>query len=179
MKSVFSFMLGLFLFFYAGKPSLAFEPTAVQKAELSNLIVDVNNAVENGNFVPLSTYMPSRLYKEIARRLNTTEDNLRDSFLKQLRVQFENLPAGAYRLDETSIDYLQTDNGTFYALIPTMLETKDRIIQYKTLAIFDKTQWYLIYGGQKTVQNQIFLEIYPDFNKVHLPKETIINKQLK
>ncbi|GAA5110399.1 hypothetical protein [Bartonella jaculi] len=176
MKSVFYFILGLFLFFYAGKQSLASELTTAEKAELSNLIVDVNNAVKNRNFVPLSAYMPSRLYKEIAHRLNTTENNLRDSFLKQLRVQFENLPTGAYRLDETNIDYLQTDKGTFYALIPTLLEMHDRIIQYKTLAIFDKTQWYLIYGGQKTVQNPVFLEIYPDFNEVHLPKEIIIKK---
>ncbi|EJF78905.1 Uncharacterised protein [Candidatus Bartonella washoeensis] len=179
MKSFFYFILSLFLFFYADKQSLASELMTPQKAELSNLIVDVNNAVKNGNFVPLSTYMPSRLYKEIARRLNTTEDNLRENFLKQLRVQFENLPAGAYHLDETDIAYLQTDNGTFYALIPTTLETHDRIIQYKTLAIFDKTQWYLIYGGQKTVQNQVFLEIYPDFSEVHLPKEMIINRQRK
>ncbi|WP_455466761.1 hypothetical protein [Bartonella sp. B39] len=176
MKSIFCFLLGLFLFLSISKQSIALELPTIQKNKLSRLIIDVNNAVKNGNFVPISAYMPDRLYKEIARRLNTTEDKLRENFLKQLRVQFENLPTGAYRLDEANIDYLQTDNGTFYALIPTTLEMSDRIIQYKTLAIFDKTQWYLIYGGQKTVQNPIFLEIYPDFNEVHLPKETIIKR---
>lgn len=120
--------------------------------------------------------MPERLYKEMARRLNTTEDALRDNFLQQLHRQFENLPSGSYCLDKENIEYLQTDNGTLYALIPTILEMKDRIIRYKTLAIFDKTQWYLIYGGQKTLQNPVFLEIYPDFIKVHLPMETIIKK---
>ncbi|WP_336288307.1 MULTISPECIES: hypothetical protein [unclassified Bartonella] len=176
MKSVFYCMLSLFLFFNFGTQSLAIEPTAIQKAELLNLIIDVNNAVKNKNFSSIFSYMPSRLYKEMARRLNTTENDLRNNFLKQLSVQFENLPAGAYSLGETNINYLQTDNGTFYALIPTTLETKDRIIQYKTLAIFDQTQWYLIYGGQKTIHNPVFLEIYSDFDKVHLPKETIINK---
>ncbi len=176
MKSVFYFLLSLFLFLSVAKQILASEPETIQKTELSRLIIDVNNAVKNGNFAPISAYMPDRLYKEMARRLKTTEDNLRHSFLKQLRIQFESLPDGSYLLDETNIDYLQTDKGTFYALIPTMLEMKDRIIQYKTLAIFDKTQWYLIYGGQKTLQNPIFLEIYPDFDRVHLPKETIIKK---
>ncbi|WP_455481563.1 hypothetical protein V4P56_03460 [Bartonella sp. B35(2025)] len=176
MKFVFYFLLSLFLILNVDKQSLASKPTEIQKAELSNLVLNINNAVKNGNFIPISSYMPSRLYKEIARRLNTTEDNLRHNFLKQLRVQFENLPAGAYHLDETSIDYLKTASGAFYALIPTKLETKDRVIQYKTLAIFDKTQWYLIYGGQKTVQNPIFLEIYPDFNEVNLPKETVTKK---
>ncbi|WP_273759427.1 hypothetical protein [Bartonella sp. ML70XJBT.G] len=176
MKSIFYFILSLFLFFSVGQQSLASEPTETQKAELLRLIVEANQAVKNEDFVSLSHYMPDRLYQEMARRLNTTESDLRNKFLERLRIQFENLPADAYHLDETNIDYLQAVHGTFYALIPTRLETKDRIIEYKTLAIFDKTQWYLIYGGQKTVQNPVFLEIYPDFNDVHLPKEIIIKK---
>ncbi|WP_455475198.1 hypothetical protein [Bartonella sp. B17] len=176
MKSIFYFMLSLFLFFNVGKQSSASELTITQKTELSSLIINVNNAVKNKNFETISAYIPRRLYKEMARRLDTTEDDLRHNFLKQLRVQFENLPANAYHLDKENIDYLQTDNGTFYAFIPTKLETSDCIIQYKTLAIFDKTQWYLIYGGQKTVQNPVFLEIYPDFDKVHLPQKMIIKK---
>ncbi|EJF90826.1 hypothetical protein ME1_00026 [Bartonella vinsonii subsp. arupensis OK-94-513] len=176
MKSVFYFLLGLFLFLNVDKQSVASELETIQKAELSRLVVDVNHAVRNGNFAPLSAYMPDRLYKEMARRLNKTEDSLRHSFLEQLHAQFENLPSGAYHLDEKNIDYLQTNKGTFYALIPTILEMSDRVIQYKTLAIFDKTQWYLIYGGQKTIQNPVFLEIYPDFNRVLLPKEIIVKK---
>ncbi|WP_455480329.1 hypothetical protein V3564_04065 [Bartonella sp. B12(2025)] len=176
MRYVFYFVLILFLSVSIGKQSLASESEPIQKAELLRLIVDVNHAVKNKNYALISTYMPERLYKEMARRLNITEDNLRDSFIKQLRAQFKNLPLDAYHLDETNIDYLQTDNGIFYALIPTTLETKDRVIRYKTLAVFDKTQWYLIYGGQKAVQNPIFLEIYPDFNKIHLPKEIVIKK---
>ncbi|GAA4662997.1 hypothetical protein [Bartonella pachyuromydis] len=176
MKSVFYFILSLFLFLSVGQQSLASEPTETQKAELSRLVVDANDAVKKKDFASLSRYMPDRLYQEMARRLNTTESNLRNKFLKRLRIQFKDLPADAYHLDETNINYLQTANGTFYALIPTILEMEDRIIEYNTLAIFDKMQWYLIYGGQKTVQNPVFLEIYPDFNNVHLPEETIIKK---
>ncbi|WP_208442037.1 hypothetical protein [Bartonella raoultii] len=174
MKSVFYFILCLFL--CAGQQSLASEPTETQKSELSRLIIDANNAVKNRDFTSISYDMPERLYQEMARRLNTTENDLRNSFFEQLRIQFENLPADAYHLDETNIHYLQTANGAFYALIPTRLETEDRIIEYNTLAIFDNMRWYLIYGGQKTVQNPVFLEIYPDFNNVNLPKETIIKK---
>ncbi|WP_455478306.1 hypothetical protein V3565_06240 [Bartonella sp. B10] len=176
MKLVFYSLLSLLLSLNAVKYSFASELTVVQKADLSNLVVSINNAVKNKNFASLSSFMPDLLYKEMARRLNTTENNLRDNFLKKIRVQFKNLPANAYRLDKTNIDYLQTDSGIFYALIPTELEIKDQIIQYRTLAIFDKNQWYLIYGGQKTIQNPVFLEIYPDFNGVNLPKETIIKK---
>ncbi len=170
-------MLCLFLLLGAGKQSFAFEPTETQKAGLSSLIVEVNDSVKNGNFTLLSSHMPDRLYKEIARRLQTTEESLHHDFLQQLRVQFENLPAGAYHLDETNIDYLQTESGAVYALIPTRLETKDRLIKYKTLAIFDKTRWYLIYGGHKTIQNPVFLEIYPDFDQIHLPLKEVIMKK--
>ncbi|WP_254474294.1 hypothetical protein [Bartonella sp. B1098] len=176
MRSIFYFVLSLFFFSIVHQQSLASQPTALQKTELSGIVVDVNNAIKSGDFSLISHYMPERLYKEMARRLNTTEDALRGDFLKQLYKQFENLPSGAYCLDKENIEYLQTDNGTLYALIPTILEMKDRIIQYKTLAIFDETQWYLIYGGQKTLQNPVFLEIYPDFIKVHLSMETIIKK---
>lgn len=176
MKSIFYLGLSLFFFLIVHQQSLASQPTTIQETELSRIVVDVNNAIKNGNFSLISHYMPERLYKEMARRLNTTEEALRGDFLQQLHRQFENLPSGAYCLDKENIEYFQIDNGNLYALIPTVLEMKDRIIQYKTLAIFDKNQWYLIYGGQKTLQNSVFLEIYPDFIKVHLPMETVIRK---
>ncbi|AGF74678.1 hypothetical protein BAnh1_07990 [Bartonella australis AUST/NH1] len=176
MKSVFYFVLSVFWLLSIDQQSLAAELTIVQKTELSNLVIDINNAVQSGNFEVISANMPDRLYKEMARRLNTTEVALRSGLLKQLQDQFENLPVGAYRLDETKIDYRQTDNGTFYALIPTTLSTEDRIIQYKTLAIIDEAGWHLIYGGQKTVQNSVFLEIYPSLNGINLPKEMVMKK---
>ncbi len=170
------FTLGVLLLLGTGGQSLAAKQTTIQKTELLNLIIDINNAIKDRNFAIVSAHMPDRLYREMARRLNTTEDDLRNNFLKQLHVQFENLSADSYYLDEIKIDYRQTNNGTFYALIPTTLKTEDNIIHYKTLAIFDNNRWYLVYGGQKTIQNPVFLEIYPDFNGINLPKETVIKK---
>ncbi|AQX30906.1 hypothetical protein [Bartonella schoenbuchensis] len=170
------FTLGVFLLLGTGGQSLAAKQTTIQKTELLNLVVDINNAIKDRNFAIVSAHMPDRLYKEMAHRLNTTEDDLRNNLLKQLHTQFENLPSDAYYLDEIKIDYRQTDNGSFYALIPTTLKTEDRIIHYKTLAIFDNNRWYLIYGGQKTIQNPVFLEIYPDFDGINLPKETVIKR---
>ncbi|AQX19981.1 hypothetical protein [Bartonella sp. WD16.2] len=176
MRFFHCFTLGVFLLLGIGGQGLVAKQTTIQKTELLNLVVDINNAIKDRNFAVVSDHMPGRLYKEMAHRLNTTEDDLRDSLLKQLHVQFENLSADAYYLDEIKIDYRQTDNGTFYALIPTTLKTEDRIIRYKTLAIFDNNRWYLIYGGQKTIQNPVFLEIYPDFDGINLPKETVIKR---
>ncbi|MCL6229715.1 hypothetical protein [Bartonella bilalgolemii] len=176
MKSIFYFMLSVFLLLGIGTYNVVAEPTVMQKTALSNLVIDINKAMKNRNFSIVSAHMPDRLYKEMARLLNTTEDSLRNNFLEQLHVQFENLPTDAYHLDETEIDYKQINNDIFYALIPTVIETKDRIIKYKTLAIFDNDKWFLVYGGQKTIQNTIFLEIYPDFKGMNMPKETVIKK---
>lgn len=176
LRSVMYFIWGALFLLSASKQSFANEPTILQKTELSNLVADINNAVRDKNFAVIAAHTPDRLYKEVARRLGMAEVSLYNSLLEKLRDQFENIAAGAYHLDETKIDYLQTKNSTFYALIPTTLETKDRILQYKTLAIFDDSKWYLIYGGQKTVQNPVFLEIYPTLDGINLPKETIIKK---
>lgn len=176
MKFILYLVFGVFLLLEVDEQSFASEPEIIQQAELSSLVVDINDAVKNGNFAIISVHMPDRLYKEMARRLNKTEADLRNSFLEQLRAQFENSSVVSYHLDETKIDYKLIGKNTFYALIPTKLETRDRIVQYKTLAIFDNAKWYLIYGGQKTIQNPVFLEIYPDLNGINLPKETIFKK---
>ncbi|MFT4359921.1 hypothetical protein ACMX04_04960 [Bartonella bacilliformis] len=170
------FIVGALFLLSAIKQSFANMPTILQKTELSNLVSDINNAVRDKNFADIAAHTLNRLYKEVARRLGMTEVSLYNSLLKKLRDQFEDIATGAYHLDETKIDYLQTKNNSFYALIPTTLETKDRILQYKTLAIFDDNKWYLIYGGQKTVQNPVFLEIYPALDGINLPRKTIIKK---
>ncbi|ATO57180.1 hypothetical protein [Bartonella sp. 1-1C] len=176
MKSIFCFILSVSLLLGIGTYNVVAELTIVQKNTLSNLVVDINKAMKNKNFSIVSAHMPDRLYREIARRLNTTEDSLRNNFLEKLHMQFANLSTDAYHLDEKEIDYKRINNDIFYALIPTVIETKDRIIKYKTLAIFDNGKWFLVYGGQKTIQNTVFLEIYPDFKGINMPKETVIEK---
>lgn len=157
-------------------PSFAAEPNTIQKTELNGLVTDLNNAAKHKNMAMLANNMPDRLFKEMAIRLRTTEEALRSNLVKQLENQFASLPAGAYSLDAEKIEYRQTDDGTFYALVPTRVETTDTIAEYQTLAIFDNTKWHLIYGGQKTIQNPVFLEIYPAFHNVNIPKETITRK---
>ncbi|MBB5074476.1 hypothetical protein HNQ69_001627 [Bartonella callosciuri] len=61
MKSVFYFTLGLSVFLSVGRPSLASEPAIIKKDEFLRLVVDINNAIKNGDFALLSAYMPARL----------------------------------------------------------------------------------------------------------------------
>lgn len=156
--------------------AVAGELNSIQKAELNGLVVEINNAAEKKDLSFIANNMPERLFKEMALRLNMNEAALKQNFLKQLESQFSNLPAGAYHLDADKIDYRQTSKGIPYALVPTKIETKETIAEYPTLAIIDNTKWHLIYGGQKTVQNPVFLEIYPDYQDVNIPQEKITHK---
>ncbi|EJF89012.1 hypothetical protein [Bartonella tamiae] len=176
MKFVSSIIALCVLFISLMSVSLGAEPNRMQKAELNSLITQLNIAAENKNMSVIANNMPTRLFKEMARRLNTKEMALRDNLVEQLENQFANLPAGAYHLDNNNISYHETQNKTFYALVPTRVETNDTIAHYQTLAIFDNTKWHLIYGGQKTVQNPIFLEIYPAFKDVSIPEQIVTTK---
>ncbi|WP_297327343.1 hypothetical protein [uncultured Bartonella sp.] len=156
--------------------AIAGELNSIQKAELNGMVAEINNAAEHKDMNFIANNMPERLFKEMARRLNMDEAALKQNFLKQLDSQFSNLPAGAYHLDADKIDYRQTSKGIPYALVPTRVETKETIAEYPTLAIIDNTKWHLIYGGQKTVQNPVFQEIYPDYQDVNIPQEKITRK---
>lgn len=156
--------------------SYAAEPDTIQKAELNGLVDELNNAAQQKNMGMIANNMPDRLFKEMAVRLKTTEADLKKDLVKQLESQFSALPVGAYHLDASKIEYYQTDKGVAYALVPTRVETKDAVIEYQTLAIMDNTKWHLIYGGQKTIQNPVFQEIYPAFQNVSIPPAKVTRK---
>lgn len=154
----------------------AAEPDNLSKNHLQALIGDLNNAADHKNINLIAANMPDKLFREMALRLSKPESELREHFLKQLQTQFNSLPKGGYRLDGEHIVYKQTHDNTFYALIPTRIETEKKIVTYMTLAIFDDANWHVIYGGQKTVQNPVFQEIYPAYQNVSIPLEKVILK---
>ncbi len=176
MKLVSSLIIMTFFFASSITLCAATELNSIQKAELNGLVIETNNAAQHKDLNFIANNMPERLFKEMALRLKTDEATLKQNFVKQLDKQFSNLQSGGYRLDEAKIEYRQTANGMPYALIPTRIETKETIAEYPTLAILDNTKWHLIYGGQKTVQNPVFLEIYPDYQDIRIPQEEITRK---
>lgn len=176
MKFLSSLIFGLTIFLSGAASASSAEPDSIQKAELNGLVAEINNAAQRKDVTFIANNMPERLFKEMALRLKIDEATLKQNFVKQLDSQFASLPANAYHLDGDKIEYRQTSKGVPYALVPTRIETKETIAQYPTLAILDNTKWHLIYGGQRTVQNPVFLEIYPDFQDVNIPQETITRK---
>lgn len=176
MKLVSLFVMSLAFFAMSFELAGSAEPNSIQKAELNGLIVEINNAAEHKDLSFIANNMPERLFKEMALRLKTDQATLKQNFVKQLDRQFSSLQAGGYHLDADKIEYRQTASGIPFALVPTRVETKETIAEYPTLAILDNTKWHLIYGGQKTIQNPVFLEIYPDYQDVNIPQEKITRK---
>ncbi|UXN02360.1 MULTISPECIES: hypothetical protein [unclassified Bartonella] len=176
MAKISSIIIGVFMLLALAINANARQPSGLEQRELVLLVKNINDAVEKKDFSILVNSMPERLYKEMAIKMYTTEVVLREDFKKQITQQFSNVIEGGYQLDGDKIEYKETADGTFYALIPTRFETSQAVIESQTLAIFDNTKWHIVLGGQKTVQNPVFLEIYPSFQNVSVPVGKAIAK---
>lgn len=133
------------------------------------MINDINKAAQRKDAALIVHNMPARLYKEMAVRMHVTEMELRANLKEAVRAQFDQFGEKGYVLEAADIRYCKADDGAFYALVPTRVETDKTVTEFMTLALYDNTKWHLIYGGQKTVQNPVFLEIYPAFANVSIP----------
>jgi len=156
--------------------AFAVEPNGLQKRELALLLEDLNRAFAKKDSAVLADVLadalPPRLYQEMAKLMQTNAETLRLSFKNQFQQHFAQYEIGegsGYVFDMHDIDYHQASDGTFYALITARMETQHEISHLKTLALYENTKWYVIHGGQKTIQNSIFLEIYPFLEDVSIP----------
>jgi len=168
MKIALKILYALFILALIGGRSFALEPSGLQKKELVLFLEDVNRAIASGESDALSATMPPRLYQEMAQRMQTDIVTLQKIFKEQLQKQFT-AELGGYKFDSTHIDYHQATDGTFYALVSTQVKMQTATINFKTLALYEDTKWYLIHGGQKTVQNPVLIEIYPFLKEVLIP----------
>jgi len=170
-----------FMLVLASASAFAVEPNGLQKRELTLLLEDLNRAFAKGDRAILADVLadalPPRLYEEVAKLMQTHVETLRLSFKEQFQQQFALIEAGgSYVLDTRDIDYHQASDGTFYALIAAQMETTSDITHLKTLALYENTKWYVIHGGQKTIQNPVFLEIYPFLADVNIPLAQRVKK---
>jgi|GEM_PF-1255951 len=176
MKVIFRFFLTFAMLGFSVTGTIARPVSQLQKKELVQLVHDMNEAVRRKDTSLVVDNMPEHLYKEMALRMHMTEMNLREDVKEAVQVQFDQLADNSYILDAAGIQYAETKDGTVYALIPTSIETDKNISEFMTLALYENTGWHLIYGGQKTVQNPVFLEIYPAFADVGMPVPRISRK---
>jgi len=151
----------------------AVEILSEQKHKLVDMLVQLNQEIGTGKLDPLANVMPPRLYKEMAARLHQKVEDLREDFTSRLSKQFDSHDLKSYHFNHDIIAYHETKTGDFYALVPTEVKMRDAIREFQTLAVYDGGSWYLIQGGQKTVQNSVFLEIYPYLAEIIIPPAKI------
>lgn len=155
--------------------AIAAQPSDNQKQELVQLVQKMNEATAKKDISLIVDNMPERLYNEMAIRMHAKVPELRESLRVQVQSQFDKIKTGGYALDDGAIQYSETKDGTFYAMVPTRVETDTNVMEYMTLALYDQDKWHLIYGGQKTMQNSIFQEIYPSFVNVMMPMPKVMD----
>jgi len=167
---------GLFIVMLLSAKVYATPANNEQQQELATLISKFNKAVVDKDATLFIDNMPTRLIHEMALRMNATEASLRDNLKTQIERQFTLTKDGIYQLNDQEIQFAETKDGQFYALIPTHIETTDHIVNSMTLAIYEGGGWHLIFGGMHAVKNPIFLEIYPSFQNINFPTEKIFKK---
>jgi len=151
-----------------------------QKQALIQTIEAFNQKLGLGDTSPLVEAMPPRIYEKMASHLQKNIEALQADFASNVQKQFDDDGLKNYHFNVAAIAYHQTKTGDFYALVPTKIETRDIVGEFQTLAVYDQGRWYLIQGGQKTVQNPVFLEIYPYLAEITIPPAQIIkNKNQK
>jgi len=155
--------------FMAGAMSVhAKQVSLEQKQALVQKIEAINQGLDARDIRPLVEALPPRFYQEMAVRLQRDIKDLQEDFTSSLQQQFDGDGMNDYRFDAQTISYHETKTGEFYALVPTRVEMQDNIHLFQTLAIYENG-WYLVQGGQKTVQNPAFLEIYPFLAEIRIP----------
>lgn len=171
-KTIMALLIGLTFCLYAK----ARQPDGLEQQQLVLLVKNINSKVNEKDFSVLANSMPERLYKAMAVKMGTTQAALHASFERQLSAQFEMVIPNGYKLDYAHIDYKETSGDSIYALIPMRIETPNEVIQSTALAVYDNLRWNIVLGGQKTIQNPIFLEIYPMFQDVTIPIGQVTKK---
>jgi len=170
------FVLALFFLCLGWGGANSAQFTQEEKQALVQTLATLNIRLEAGDVSALAETMPPRLYKEMAVLLQQSVEALQADFITRLQAQFGGDGLEKYHFDGDLISYHETKSGSFYALVPTYMEMQDTIREFKTLALYDESHWYLIQGGQKTVQNPVFLEIYPFLAEIVIPPAQITKK---
>ncbi len=165
----------VFLVLIAPKFAFCKEDKSIDK-KLIDVVKTINKSADEKNFNKLVSYLPPHLIASMSLRLGKTNNQLIEDFKKKLTTQIKNDPTVHYILSENNIHYDKTSDGQIFALIPTNIEDDKKIIHKQSLAIYENNNWYIIYGGAQTVQNQLFTLIYPTLNEIHFQAEKIIKK---
>ncbi len=158
-------------------PAAAREFTAEEKAGLAEAVAAFDTAMVDGDFATIVETIPPKVFENIASGAGIEVDALRDLVIEQMEESLKVVTIDEFGMDLDAAQYLETADGTPYALIPsvTVVNTNSDAgsikVSSSTFAFIDEDVWYLMSVDQAQ-QIGILKAVYPSFADVDFPQPT-------
>lgn len=155
-------------------PVLAAEFTAEQLEGLAARIESFDAAMKASDMSQVMDVVPPKVLDKIAANFNVTTEQLIEATQQQMDQVMKDVEIVSFGMDLKAAEFLETADGTPYALIPTetvmdMGEAGGKLkASTSTLGLFDEETWYLV-RVEDAQQVAILKEVYPAFADVEFP----------
>lgn len=167
------FLTVFFLIIALAAPASARELTPDEKTALGERVeffVAILNASDFENTLSIT---PPRIFAHIADQAGVTVEEVLTQTKAQIREVMGAVTIESFAAEFENVRYLETGDGTPYALIPTettmsMPELGRVRTTSQTLALIDSGEWYLV-RVDEIQQLLILREVYPEFVGVEFP----------
>lgn len=155
-------------------PAFAAEFTDEQLEGLAARIESFDAAMKASDMSEVMDVVPPKVLDKIAANFNVTTEQLIEATQQQMDQVMKDVEIVSFGMDLEAAEFLETADGTPYALIPTetvmdMGEAGGKIkASSSTLGLFDEETWYLV-RVEDAQQVAILKEVYPAFVDVVFP----------
>lgn len=155
-------------------PGLAAEFTAEQRDALAARIESFDAAMKASDMAEVMGVVPPKVLDKIAANFNITTEQLISAAQQQMDELMKGVTIVSFGMDLDTAEFIETADGTPYALIPTetvmdLGEAGGKVkASSSTLGLLDGETWYLV-RVEDAQQVAILKEIYPAFADVEFP----------
>lgn len=155
-------------------PTFAEEFTAEQLEGLETRIESFDAAMKASDMAQVMGVVPPKVLDKIAATFNVTTEQLIEATQQQMDQVLKDVKIVSFGMDLETAEFLETGDGTPYALIPTetvmdMGEAGGKVkATSSTLGLLDEETWYLV-RVEDAQQVAILKEVYPAFADVEFP----------
>ena len=155
-------------------PIFAAEFTDEQLEGLAARIESFDAAMQASDMSQVMDVVPPKVLDQIAAKFNVTTEQLIEATQQQMDQVMKDVEIVSFAMDLEAAEYLETADGTPYALIPTetvmdLGEAGGKVkATSSTLGLFDEETWYLV-RVEDAQQVAILKEVYPAFADVEFP----------
>jgi hypothetical protein len=156
-------------------PAFAEELTEAQRDALAARIESFDAAMRASDMAEVMGVVPPAVLDKIAAKFNITTQQLVEAAQQQIDQVMKGITLVSFGMDLENAEFLETSDGTPYALIPTetvmdLGEAAGGKIKAtsSTLGLLEGETWYLV-RVEDAQQVTILKEVYPAFADVEFP----------